>query len=49
MSEYYKQSANVKVYQEGECDENDAKARRVPFRGLLLSDIQSDSEDLDEE
>ena len=49
VSEYYKESANVKVYQEGECDEYDAKARRVPFKGLLLSEVQSDSEDLDEE
>ena len=49
VSEYYKESTNVKVYQEGECDEYDAKARMVPFKGLLLGDIPSDSEGFDEE
>ncbi len=39
----------MKVYQKGECDEYDAKARMVPFKGLLLDDIPSDSEGFDEE
>ena len=35
MSEYYKESTNVKVYQEGECDEYDTKPQIAPFKGLL--------------
>ncbi len=49
VSEYYKESTSVKVYQEGECDEYDANAWMVPFKGLLLGDTPSDSEGLDEE
>ncbi len=48
VTEYYKESTKLKVYQKGECDEYDAIDRMVPFKGLLLCDIPSDSED-DEE
>ena len=48
VTEYYKESTKLKVYQKGECDEYDANYRMVPFKGLLLCDVPSDSED-DEE
>ena len=48
VTEYYTESTKLKVYQKGECDEYAAINRMVPFKGLLLCDIPSDSED-DEE
>ena len=35
----------VKSLSEGECAEYDAKDRMIPFNGLLLCDVQSDSEE----
>jgi hypothetical protein len=31
--------------EERECDEYDPKDRLIPFKGLLLCDVQSDSEE----
>ena len=45
VTEYYKESTVLKVYQRGECDEYDAQDRMIPFKGLLLCDVPSDSDD----
>jgi hypothetical protein len=45
VTEYYKESTTLKVYQRGECEEYDPKDRMIPFKGLLLCDFPNDSEE----
>ena len=35
VTEYYKESTKLKVYQRGVCDEYDAKDRMIPFKGCF--------------
>ena len=45
VTEYYKESTTLKVYQRGECEEYDPKDRMIPFKGFLLCDFPNDSEE----
>ena len=47
MTEYYKESSKLDIYQKGKYDEYDAKDRMIPFKCLLVCDFSIDSEDDD--